>query len=53
MKTINNILAGLFGLIAIAALIGVFTGATHQAFIFVIAAAMCLTLRADNKKATQ
>lgn len=52
MRTINNILTALFALIAIGSLVGVFTGHTHQAFIFVLAASMTIALRADSKKAT-
>jgi len=51
MKTINNILAAFFALIAIGALIGViFFGATHQLFVFAVATAMAITTIADNKK---
>ena len=54
MKTINNILAAFFALIAIGSLIGViFFDATHQLFVFAIASVMAITTIADsNKKAT-
>ena len=50
MKTINNILAAFFALIAIGSFIGVLSGATHQLFIFAIATGMSITLIADNKR---
>lgn len=53
MKISNTILAVLMALIALASLIGILMGKTHQAFIFIPALFITLLLIADGKKVTK
>jgi len=46
----NNIFAAISATISLASLVGVFCGATHQAFIAVMAATLAIVLRAEAKK---